>query len=157
MATKQIKGFISGAWCSSDFDGPTHSMVTLDTKRIKGILKHMGKVQGSKEITAIQCNLGYCDYFRINDLEKVASILGVSADALSNIDTSTFLPFFHEIGEDVIGEELVETFKTGGNVDTEIHDSYVVWKGQEKYVGSFMESPCIDRMVLKKWLKGDFT
>lgn len=155
---KQLYGIVSGAWCSSDFDYPTHTFISLSAGQIKAILKKMDQVKKDKSITALTCNLGFCDYFRVKEenLTKLASILGLGSDALSNVDTSTFLPVFTEVA-DVTALGLVEELRTGGYVDTEIHDSYVVWKAQEKYGNALMESPCIDRSVLEKWLKGDFT
>lgn len=154
---KQIQGFVSGAWCADDYEYPTHTFVTLNPEQIKAILKKMDQVKKDKSITAVSCNLGFCDYFRIaeQNLTKFAAITGLNPDDLSNVDTSKYLPVFTEIA-DVTALDLVEEYRTGGHVDTEIHESYVVWKAHEKYNGALMESPCIDRPVLEKWLKGVF-
>jgi hypothetical protein len=87
-------------------------------------------------------------------LGKVASLLGVRVDDLSNVDTDKYLPIFHTV--DVTTTDLVEAYSTGGCVDCEVSENHVVWKGEEKYNGANMESPCIERSVLKKWLGGNY-
>lgn len=156
MAKKKLVGILSGAWAQDEYDYPTHSVVTLDDKGIKKILGFMDMVTNSEDISSINCNVGYCDYFRVREehLEKVASFLGVNTDDLSNVSTDKLIPLFNTAE---IAPDLIETYRTGGMVDCEVHGDWVVWKGEEKYSNSRMESPAIDRATLEKWLEGDFT
>lgn len=156
MTLKALKGFLSGAWAQDEYEYPTHSVVSLDNKGIKKILGFMDMVANSEDISSINCNVGYCDYFRLHKhhLEKVASILGIKTDDLSNVSTDKMIPLFNSTE---IPEDLIETYRTHGMVDCEVHGDWVVWKGEEKYSNSRMESPFINRATLEKWLKGDFT
>lgn len=151
-----LKGFLSGAWSQDEYEYPTHSVVTLDNKGIKKILGFMDKVTNSKDISSVNCGVGYCDYFRvpIEHFEKVASILGVKTDDLSNVSTDKLIPLFNSTE---IPEDLIETYRTGGMGECEVHGDWVFWRGEEKYSNSRMESPCINRATLEKWLEGDFT
>lgn len=157
MANKKLAGILSGAWAQNEYDYPTHSIITLDTKEIKKILSLMNMVGKSKKgIRSLNCAIGYCDYFRIPEhhMEKVASILGVKVDDLSNISTDKLIPLFNSTE---IPVDLIDTYLTDGMVECEIHREWVFWKGEEKYSQMRMESPCIDRATLEKWLNKDFT
>lgn len=151
---KQMTGFLSDAYCSDKNVYPTHSIVTLDHAGIKKILKHMDRVKRSKDIVSVTIGVGYCQFFMLQEhtLEKLSALLGVEADRLLNVSSDVQIPLF---AQTEVSEDLVEAFRTH-DVDTEVHETYVMWKAQEKYNDMLMESPCIDRSVLEKWLAGNY-
>jgi hypothetical protein len=86
----------------------------------------------------------------------------VSADDLSNIDSDSFVPLttdcknFWSIKDDN-DRYMIDRYSLSGMVHCVISRGAVYWKAYGMHSGSKMESPCIHRKTLEKWLKGDFT
>jgi hypothetical protein len=172
VAKKTIKGVLGGAYCSSDYDYPTHSLVYLTNKDIKRILAFMDKLKSKdlKDVHSLTTEIGNCSWFRVinsaSNYGIIAEALGVSADDLSNMDSDSFVPvttdwkYFWGMKDEndrYLVRYLVDVYSSGGVVHCVISRNSVYWKGYETHSGSKMESPCFYRKRLEKWLKGDFT
>jgi hypothetical protein len=68
MAKKTIKGVLGGAYCSNEYDYPTHSLVYLTNKDIKRILALMDKLKSKdlKDVRNLITGIGDCSWFRVN-------------------------------------------------------------------------------------------
>jgi hypothetical protein len=164
MAKKTIKGVLGGAYCSGKDDYPTHSLVYLTNKDIKRILVLMDKLKTKfpKDVHSLRTEIGDCSWFDVNNYDTVAEALGVSTDVLSNMDSDSFIPLtadwkdFWSMQDDN-DHYLVDGYSSGGVVHCVISRGSVYWEGYETHSGSTMESPCLYRKTLEKWLKGNFT
>jgi hypothetical protein len=156
MANKTIKGVLGGAYYSGEYKFPTHSLVSLTNRDIKRILELMDKLKGKdlKGVNSLTTEIGDCSWFRVRNHDKIAKAIGISADVLSNIDSEMVIPLVENWK---YFWNMVDEYSSGGLVDCVILKNSVYWKAYEINSGNKMESPCIHRGTLEKWLTGDFT